>query len=319
MLSRVCAMTCCVLTLATLIACAGRSPRGPDAMNSMLPATEGTGLQLITWTLDAASVLEIAPPETAAVAPRTAKAWEDAGMLIARVPERDIAQFAARLTFTTQPQQQLLAFSPSRGEALRGDATQYDTLRLDTGSMPLRNAAARMLVRSWPVPGVVPTERAVVAPTPAAVQLELTPQVLSLTRPRRIGLEPMDNSPEAQGVVLSRLVLETTLARGEALVIYPANAPVPTKLARASVAPEQSDVPAPPRKRGEDAAAEPTTAEPLVIEAEESGPALPTIENLPTFGDALLTDALALPREGTRRVLIIIARPPASYSLLRAE
>jgi hypothetical protein len=312
-----------------ITACASRTPApGSNAApGASLPAADGTGLQIITWTIDNTSTLTVpAANETAAVAPRMQEAWQSANMLIARVRVSDVEAIARSVALTTPPQQQLLAFSPLRSEAMRGDATAYDLLRLESGTMPLRNAAARMLIRGWPVPSLPAQIDATTAPSPlrSAVHIELVPQVLSLTRPRRTGLEPIDNSPESQGVVLSRLVLETTLLEGEALIIYPAQAPTPSEATRMRTQAENANVPAPqpaPRRpsAGTDNPDAPPTTQPdtLVVEAEEAGPAIPTAESLPTFGDALLTDALATPIQGTRRVLIIIPKPPATYSLLR--
>jgi hypothetical protein len=312
-----------------ITACASRTPApGSNAApGASLPAADGTGLQIITWTIDNTSTLTVpAANETAAVAPRMQEAWQTANMLIARVRVSDVEAIARSVALTTPPQQQLLAFSPLRSEAMRGDATAYDLLRLESGTMPLRNAAARMLIRGWPVPSLPAQIDATTAPSPlrSAVHIELVPQVLSLTRPRRTGLEPIDNSPESQGVVLSRLVLETTLLEGEALIIYPAQAPTPSEATRMRTQAENANVPAPqpaprrPRVDTDNPDAPPTTQpDTLVVEAEEAGPAIPTAESLPTFGDALLTDALAMPIQGTRRVLIIIPKPPATYSLLR--
>lgn len=323
----------CLVTLACLLAhapaCAGRKPSQPQGLDASIPAADGTGLQIITWTIDSASIFAV-PPTSAtvptAVAPRTQQTWELSGMLVARVRASDIPALTQSVTLTTPPQQQLLAFSPLRSEAIRGDTTAYDLLRLDSGTMPLRNAAARMLVRAWPVPDMPAAQPSDAAPASlrSAVHVELVPQVLSLTRPRRTGLEPIDNSPEAQGVILSRLILETTLREGEALIIYPAKAPTPSEAARIPTKAEPAFVPAPrpaaPRSRQDELTPQPeTTAAPdtLIVEAEEAGPAIPTADSLPTFGDALLTDALALPTQGMRRVLIIIPKPPATYSLLR--
>lgn len=339
---RAASLTALVCLLAHACACASRSPAKPDALNATIAPADGTGLQIITWTLDNTSTLVVPTSSNtpAAVAPRMQEAWELGGMLIARIRATDIPAIVQSAVLTTPPQQQLLAFSPLRSEAMRGDATAYDLLRLDSGTMPLRNAAARMLVRAWPVPDMPATQpsdapqidaaQATSRPPTAlgsAVHVELVPQVLSLTRPRRIGLEPIDNSPEAQGVVLSRLVLETTLREGEALIVYPAKAPAPSQAVRMRTKAEDATVPAPQRaprrSRQSDDATQPNATQPetspdtLVVEAEEAGPAIPTAEGLPTFGDALLTDALALPTQGTRRVLIIIPKPPATYSLLR--
>ena len=312
-----------------IAACASRTPApGSNAApGASLPSADGTGLQIITWTIDNTSTLTVpTATDPAAVAPRMQESWQTANMLIARVRVSDVEAIAKSVALTTPPQQQLLAFSPLRSEAMRGDATAYDLLRLESGTMPLRNAAARMLIRGWPVPSLPMQTDATTTPSPlrAAVHIELVPQVLSLTRPRRTGLEPIDNSPESQGVVLSRLVLETTLLEGEALIIYPAQAPTPSEATRMRPQAENANVPAPqpaPRRprAGTDNPDSPTTTQPdtLVVEAEEAGPAIPTAESLPTFGDALLTDALALPIQGTRRVLIIIPKPPATYSLLR--
>ncbi len=325
---RAASLTALACLLAHTSACASRSTAQPDALGATIAPADGTGLQIITWTLDNTSTLVVptSSDTPAAVAPRMQEAWELGGMLIARIRATDIPAIAQSAVLTTPPQQQLLAFSPLRSEAMRGDATAYDLLRLDTGTMPLRNAAARMLIRAWPVPDMPAAQTADAAPAPlgSAVHVELVPQVLSLTRPRRIGLDPIDNSPEAQGVVLTRLVLETTLREGEALIVYPANAPAPTQAVRMRTKTEDATVPAPqpaprrPRADTDNADAPPTTQpDTLVVEAEEAGPAIPTAESLPTFGDALLTDALALPTQGTRRVLIIIPKPPATYSLLR--
>ena len=331
---------------AALCACAAREPRDPQSDSSSstqaIPAADGTGLQLITWTLDNSAALAplITPNPTAdspplpAVAPRTLEAWQQNGMLIARVRQADLLALSKSMTFTTQPQQQLLAFSSQRSEALRGNATAYDTLRLGADTMPLRNAATRLLIRAWPVPAVTTPASVQTTNLPAAVQVELTPQVLSLTRPRRTSLEAVDNSPEAQGVILARLIFETTLQPGEALVIFPARAPAPSKPALARTDTEKPSVPPPPpppksrrntAAKSDDAPTDATATtqspaiDPLVIDAEEAGPALPTAESLPTFGDALLTDILSLPSQGERRLLIIIPRAPQSYSLLRPQ
>lgn len=312
-----------------MAACASSTPApsSTTGLSATLPSTDGTGLQIITWTIDNASTLALpTASDAAAVAPRMQEAWQTANMVVARVRTSEIDAIARSIALTTPPQQQLLAFSPLRSEAMRGDPTAYDLLRLESGTMPLRNAAARMLIRGWPVPNLPAQTDTNTPPAPlrAAVHVELVPQVLSLTRPRRTGLEPIDNSPESQGVVLSRLVLETTLLDGEALIIYPAQAPTPSQTARMRTQAENANVPAPSSRpaRESTASSELPTATPpdtLVVEAEEAGPAIPTTENLPTFGDALLTDALALPTQGTRRVLIIVPKPPATYSLLRPK
>ncbi|HLP83041.1 MAG TPA: hypothetical protein VK157_01720 [Phycisphaerales bacterium] len=322
---RVLLRICLAAAALSLGACASRTVTEPQLTSAISTSAEGTGLQLITWTLDNTNALTLPDGATAAaVAPRMQEAWQAGGMLVARISLADVDAIAKSIAFTTPPQQQLLAFSPLRSEALRGDATAYDTLRLDSGVMPLRNAAARMLVRGWPVPDMTSVQNASAASPsmPAAVQVELVPQVLSLVKPRRTGLERIDNSPEAQGVVLSRLVLETTLRPGEALMIFPASAPTPTNAIRVRTAGEKPSVPTPPRRpRGESPspADEPVQPDTLVIDAEEAGPAIPTTDNLPSFGDALLTDALALPTEGVRRVLIIVPKPPPTYSLLRDQ
>jgi hypothetical protein len=312
---------CCALLSASVFpACSQRNLSRPAPQpERSVDLADGTGLQLLTWTIGPATA--IVPPlvdaPQPAIAPPLLTLWEQHGLLIARVRESDLASWSAQLNLTTRAQQQLLAFGASRAEAVRGPVASSDVLRLDESTMPINDASVRLLIRGWPVPampGLTPSgETPQTKQLPAAVQVELLPQVTPRTRARRSPLDPVDNSIEAQGVVLSRLAIETTLYPGEALVVFPSRTPAPSPRDALTTPAQPANVPQTREKNAD----EPVIEGPRIVASQEIGPLAPTLENLPTLGDALLTDCLSLPSDGQRTLLIIVPRPPKSYSLLK--
>jgi hypothetical protein len=223
--------------------------------------------------------------------------------------------------------------SVARGAAFE----QSEAIELDSGVLTLESGHLRMLLRSWPVPKEAPAARADArgrsgngSGLPGAmVRVEVTPQAVREAVGRVVprdadgnpiaGLSPAQSvATEDAGSMFARLAFETSLDAGDALVIFPMDRDAARREARTDGA-RAMDTSGPAlAARSETSAGgelpDEALAAPSIVRRGDVGPAVP---ELPTLGEAMLTDKLAASPRGDRLVLVLIANPPAMYTLLR--
>jgi hypothetical protein len=191
--------------------------------------------------------------------------WIRSGMRIMALPAFQVAEFEQSLRVAGPVQRQFFAQTPRWSQAFRGpQAEGLHPIALDTGPVDISSGAFRLLMRCYMTPSRAD------AATPS-LQIDIVPQFVD---PRRaVGIEDRDpfedplvarpvpgSAAPRQGVVLDHMLLETVLGRDEVLVLVP-----------------EPDPPAPDVTQG-----------PMARET-PFGPALPSV---PTFAEALLSDAL---------------------------
>ncbi len=191
--------------------------------------------------------------------------WSRSGMRIMALPSFQVAEFEQSLRIAGPVQRQFFAQTTRWSQAFRGpQADGLHAISLDSGPVDISSGAFRLLMRCY----MTPSRTDAAAPS---LQIDMVPQFVD---PRRgLGLEDRDpledpfsnRQPAAgaiprQGVVLDHMLLELALGRDEVLVLVP-----------------EPDPPAPDPTQGPSPRDRPF------------GPALPSV---PTFAEALLSDAL---------------------------
>ena len=230
------------------------------------------------------------------------EAWRACGIGIVSVPVADLEGLRGRLALIGPIESQQVPLSPRWIEGAAGPASVgVGLVALDTGTIPVDRARLRLLVRSWAVPADMPqastgapARRGLPDAVPARAHLQVVPQVAGFGTGDGARQGTVFTPEDQRGQVLSRLQLEGACGGGggEALVFYPL-------LVSIGQAPTPTAPPAPAP-----APAAPSTG---------LGPDAPTPFPL---GEALLSDAFALPRERTRTILIIVPHPPREFRLI---
>jgi len=237
----------------------------------------------------------------------TQDAWSANGLRIISVPRADLEKVRSRLRLVGPIQQQWLGEVPQWTEAVRGPAWNGQlALTLDNGTVQLSGGLLRMLVRCWAVPSApVPAKRLVSpAQLPGALQVELVPQHVDGRAERADLAKALSGTlrppRQAEGVVFSRLHLESALTGDHALLIVPER-PGAQWIAENREGPQEAPV------------SEPTSNAPVSQVGEPIGPPVPLP---PTLGEVMLTDLVAGGRRGARVVLVIVPSAPKSFNLL---
>jgi hypothetical protein len=160
------------------------------------------------------------------------------------------------------------------------------------------------------------------------VRVEVTPQAVREAVGRVVppeaegnpiaGLSPAQSvANEDAGSMFARLAFEASLDAGDALVVFAIEREAggaSASDAGADDASEQSQDTLATSERVDARLPAIEPPAPTIVRRGEVGPAVP---DLPTLGDALLTDALAPTPRGDRIVLVLVANPPATYTLLK--
>jgi hypothetical protein len=289
---------------------------------------------------DAQAILEGLRGEfdQSALDPALVETWARNGLRVVRVPSDRVPIVRMRLGLLAPEAQQLIGFSNRRVSIARGGTfEQSEAIELDSGVLTLESGHLRMLLRSWPVPKEAPAARVDARAASsrragslpgAMVRVEVTPQAVRETVGRVVprdadgnpiaGLSPAQSvATEDAGSMFARLAFEASLNAGDALVIFPIEPDSsrhedPGTGARSldtlGAAQSAGSEPAP------DAPQDVTSPAPSIVRRSDVGPAVP---ELPTLGEAMLTDKLASSPRGDRMVLVLIANPPSTYTLLR--
>lgn len=302
-----------------------RPAAAPDALASLV----GLADEFEASVINAAS--DTGTPQADEVRPldaRTLATLKRNGLRAFTIPIATLDRVRQRLKLTLPEQQQIVAFSNSRSEVVRGPIfATSQAFDLDSGVFTVEAGHIRMLLRSWPVPleakpgtaalRAVRTTKDAQQNTAdstleAAVRVELVPQAVPKTGAVSKSLlafhEANSIAAESAGPVFSRLTLEATLPADLALVVFspPERAEAPQQQ------PAQLPVDdVPPEAKIDDASDRPAAK---IVKSSDIGPDLPT---LPTLGQALLTDSLNNPTSSEFIVLVFIPRPPAHFSLLK--
>ncbi|MFO0857554.1 MAG: hypothetical protein U0640_09395 [Phycisphaerales bacterium] len=276
-----------------------------------------------TSTLDALSATANKPLDA-----RTIATLKRNGFRAFTIPITTLERVRQRVKLALPEQQQIIAFSNSRSEVVRGPAfATSQAFDLDSGVFTVEAGHIRMLLRSWPVPleaksgaSALRAERTAKdsrqstteTTLEAAVRVELVPQAVPKVGPASKSLfalhEAQSIAAESAGPVFSRLTLEATLPADLALVMF-----APPEQSQAEQQPVQSQPvdEVPPEAKIDDASDRPAAK---IVKRSDIGPEVPT---LPTLGQALLTDSLNNPAANEFIVLVFIPRPPAQFSLLK--
>jgi len=310
---------------------APRPPQPPRRGGSMRPRASA----------DAQAILEGLRGEfdQSLLDPALVETWARNGLRVVRVPADRVPIVRTRLGLIAPEAQQLIGFSNRRVSVARGAAfEQSEAIELDSGVLTLESGHLRMLLRSWPVPKEAPAARVdsrsgrpskATSLPGAMVRVEVTPQAVREALGRVVprdaegnpiaGLSPSQSvATEDAGSMFARLAFEATLDAGDALIIFPieregeragepVGTPQPTDTLGASQATDNEPA-SDSLTRGETASA------PAIVRRGDVGPAVP---ELPTLGEAMLTDKLSRNSRGDRLVLVLIANPPGTYTLLR--
>ncbi len=310
---------------------APRPPQPPKRGGSMRPRAAA----------DAQAILEGLRGEfdQSALDPALVETWARNGLRVVRVPADRVPIVRTRLGLIAPEAQQLIGFSSRRVSVARGAAfEQSEAIELDSGVLTLESGHLRMLLRSWPVPKEAPaarveargarTNRAASLPG-AMVRVEVTPQAVREAVGRVVprdaegnpmaGLSPSQSvATEDAGSMFARLAFEASMDAGDALIMFPIERDG-VRPGEAGGAAQAMDTlgasQATDNEPANGAAPQDTTSSaPAIVRRGDVGPAVP---ELPTLGEAMLTDKLSRNPRGDRLVLVLIANPPATYTLLR--
>jgi hypothetical protein len=313
----VAAATCLV---AFLPACAHKKPAPTASPGERGPAT---GVSLYTMVIDddpfddhlavgeaprrlarntkpMAEVLSDYANRVIPVTPATRALWRANGLRLISVPRKDLDYLKETLRLVGPVEQQGVVESVTWKPAARSPGwDQTQSVSLDDGPLPLAPGHVRLLLRCWVAPASAlattqiasdPSRRLDSGSIAGAIQLELVPQQVSRAGRSEFAaaLEPRPTI-EAEGVILTRLLLEASLTTDDLLLIIP----------------ERPDA----EWRTHD-------APPVVPGSHPLGPPVPTP---PTLGEMMLTDMATGGHRNLRRILIIAPSPPRKYNLLAAK
>lgn len=253
---------------------------------------------MLVWTIDRAADRTVLTSLLASAQPLPATQPLVANGIYALVIDADRVPALERAVRMMAPmRREQLAFGPRAMEVFRAPpTTRGDALELDTGLLALDGDALRLLARAWPVPSQ--------SDSAAATAIDLMPQLVDSRGPSPGALSPAAataiQSRNARGTLLLRLRLEAELPAGKALVLVPAGlAPTPAAAAT-TTSPGTSDE-------------EPLPALPP---APVAGPPVP---RLPNLGDAMLREAFVLPEHTRATMLVLVPKPPATFTILPAR
>ncbi len=299
-----------------------RPAAAADALASLVALADEFEASVINSASDTTT------PQAGEVRPldaRTLATLKRNGLRAFTMPLSTLDRVRQRVKLAVPEQQQIIAFSNSRSEVVRGPAfATSQAFDLDSGVFTVEAGHIRMLLRSWPVPSGTPALRGGRAGTnsqqntsdtthEAAVRVELTPQAVPKSGPASKSLlalhEAQSIAAESAGPVFSRLTLEATLPANLALVVFAQPEASDTTQPAANTQAPTEDIP--PEAKIDDASDRPAAK---IVKRSDIGPDLPT---LPTLGQALLTDSLNNPAASEFIVLVFIPRPPAHFSLLK--
>lgn len=284
-----------LLGVAVLLGACAAKPRAER--DAPAPAEARPGVELTWWVVDDLPV-EGGPPlrDTLAalasrpvpVAPESLAAWKANGLRVLAVPSTDAALLQSRLNLVGPLQNQWVGEAPSWIDLAKSAvADRSMTVVLDNGPAMFRDGRLGLAMRTWIAPDPAPTPQA--ATLPAAVILELAPRHVPW-RAIESGLPrlPGDDTARPEPLIFDRLRLSAVMRGHDALLILPESPG------------EQWN--APP-------AAAPTASIPHI------GPEVPP---LPTLGEALLSDTVAVPGRRARIMILIRATIPRRFELLPA-
>lgn len=212
--------------------------------------------------------------------------WRANGLRLISVPVGDVPALRRSLRLTNRIQERWLGEAAAWTELAQGRHFEAPLpVTLDTGPVVLDPGVMRLLARAWIIPADAPTES---QQARAALQLDLAVQHVPDPRVLPGTLEAFRPSPvvplEEEGVLFTRLSLETALAGGDALVIIPEHPGA------------HPDAPPGP---GE-------------VRAWTMGPPAPADVLL---GDALLSDLAGRGPSGGRVVIVLVPSVPATFGL----
>jgi len=321
-----CAGAAAMLAMAS---CGGSAPRVADSDESGVRAGEqgaGSGIEIRVWIVDPAGVMPAGGPPrpglrdilaryeglTGALSPSTVSLWRSNGLRVMVVPRSELDALGESLNRIGPLQTEWLGESPRWIEALRGPSwSRRAVLDMDNGPLDLSAGSMRMLLRAWVAPEAMAPladaapdgeqanapdlARASDDPTRAAVQVELMPQFLpSAPAKRELALIEREMSlleARQEGVAFPRLLLETVLSRGTALIVVPA---------------------APQESWSGPSTASTTLPTPPETPTSGLGPIQP---QPPSLGEAMLSDALRNESRGTRVILVIVPHAPREFRM----
>jgi hypothetical protein len=161
------------------------------------------------------------------------------------------------------------------------------------------------------------------------VRVEVTPQAVREAVGRVVprdaegnpmaGLSPSQSvATEDAGSMFARLAFEASMDAGDALIMFPIerDGVRPGEAGGAAQAMDTLGASQATDNEPANGAApqDATSSAPAIVRRGDVGPAVP---ELPTLGEAMLTDKLSRNPRGDRLVLVLIANPPATYTLLR--
>jgi hypothetical protein len=312
--------------LGALVGCAGSGGGGGGAESGMRDAANpgdrgrGIGLEVACWIVDdtpgrddprsgvstrlategTVPLVEALTGYMGRPVPlpeETKRAWRDNGFRVIAVPVADIDRIRGRLRLVGPVYQQWLGEVTTWSEAVKGPAWKgHQFLQMDNGPLRLDSGALRMLARAWLAPGN--------GGSAPALQVQLLPQHQDVFRAQAEAISLSSPTPragrESQGLVFSRLLLETALDGSDALVIVPESPGV-----------DWSD-PAPPPVEPDVADAEVPRdlSPPVLIDTAGIGPPIPSA---PSIGEVMLTDLTSDARRGARIILVIIPNVPRGF------
>ena len=289
----------------------------------------GPGMEVRTWaTRDSQANLAatLAPylDRPVRMDPAVKQTWSQCGLRLVCVPVADLPKVIEALTpaieydaggAVASVSTLWVGQGPRFGEAVRGTSSpQPRTIAMHDSRVLAPAGTLRLLTRCWVIPDLA-AQAQPPAPgspdIPAALQVELVPQMLEPRRP----LDPLDpqsnpSSPAEQGLVFSRLRAAVVLAPGDALLIVP-EAPLRDWKAAASDRPETAPPDAPEVGRFDPARPEPSGPEPSAT----AGPTIgPPSDGVQTIGQQMFI--FGGNEAGSKRLRVmtaLIPRAPERY------
>lgn len=221
--------------------------------------------------------------------------WKACGLRLVCVPKADLDDIREHLRISGPVRQQWVGENPRWSEAMQGPQWQgVQPVGTDDGGVTLSSGSLRLLLRCWVGPALtsVPVPPSLTSGSiPGAVQIELVPQhvppsdrgdIAALLKPKL--------AVQDQGVLFSRLLLESSMSTDDVLLIVPEKPETEWK------------------------AAEPT--EEPASASEMFGSLGPPLPSTPSLGEVMMTDVATGGRRNTRIVLVVQPMPPATFNLL---
>lgn len=284
-----------LLAVAMLLGACAAKPRTPR--DGQAPAEARPGVELTWWVVDDLPV-EGGPPlrdtlaalsaRSVPVAPEILAAWKASGLRVLAVPTSDVALLQSRLNLVGPLQNQWVGEAPSWIDLAKSAVADGSmTVVLDNGPAMFRDGRLGLAMRTWIAPDPNPAPNTQATALASAVILELAPRHV----PRRTiesGLPrvPGDDPALPEPLIFDRLRLSAIMRGDDALLILPES---------------------PGEQWNDPPAVAPTPSIPHI------GPEVPP---LPTLGEALLSDTVAVPGRRARIMILIRATIPDRFELL---